>query len=188
MRQSPLRVLVNRVVATVTLSFVTSVAAAPQTVLTDQVLALLLAQHAPAILYEQSNYPWPGGSFRLQVLKNGAPDISSSPLVIAVKLPVKIIIHGVGGNDLLNIHYECHSDFSTIADIVFKPQQLGKANLLRSTIELPIPGVIADCGAIKLPIDEVIRTLVSQQKTQWQKEVDTNVNKWLNPSSTGAKK
>lgn len=150
----------------------------PSTV-TDQLLALLLEKHLPAPLYEKGSNPWPGGDYSLEVHKLGRPEVTSSATNILVKMPLKVLIAGNAGSELLQLKMACNTSFTTAGEIIFTPEKPGIVSNLESTITLPIPPVMADCGGVKFPIEEYLRTVVAQNKRQWEMKLDAEMAAWL---------
>lgn len=157
----------------------TNALAAQPANLTDQLMALMLEKHLPAPVYEQGSNPWPGGSYQLQVHKTGRPEVVSSAHNIHVKMPLKVQIAGDMANDLLQLKFKCNTSFDTVGEIVFAPTKPGLVNTLASTVTLPIPPTIADCDGMKFPIDEYLKTLVAQNKKQWELKLDEEIKTWL---------
>lgn len=153
--------------------------AAPPATVTDQLLALLLEKHLPVPVYEQGSNPWPGGSYQLQVHKTGRPEVVSSANNIYVKMPLKIQIAGDMASDLLQVKFKCNTSFDTVGEIVFAPTKPGLVSTLASTVTLPIPPAMADCDGMKFPIDEYLKTLVTQNKRQWELKLDEEIKTWL---------
>jgi hypothetical protein len=160
-------------------------AATPQTV-TDQLLALLLEKHLPAPLYEQGSNPWPGGAYSLTVHKAGRPDVTSSANNIHVKLPVKVMIAGNAGSEMLQIKLACNSTFTTTGEITFTPEKPGAVNTLKSAITLPVPPVMANCEGMQFPIEEYLRNVITQNKRQWELKLDAEMREWLQGESAKA--
>jgi hypothetical protein len=153
-------------------------AAKPATI-TDQLMALMLEKHLPTPVYEQANNPWPGGNYQLQVHKTGQPEVVSSNANIYVKMPLKVQIVGDVASDLLQVKFKCNTSFDTVGEIVFAPTKPGAVNTLASTITLPIPPTMADCDGMKFPIEESLKTLVAQNKKQWELKLDEEIKTWL---------
>jgi hypothetical protein len=153
--------------------------AAQVTTLTDQLMALMLEKHMPAPVYEQGSNPWPGGSYQLQVFKTGRPEVVSNANNIHVKMPLKVQIVGDMANDLLQVKFKCNTSFDTVGEIVFAPTKPGLMTTLASTVTLPIPPAMADCDGMKFPIDEYLKTLVVQNKKQWELKLDEEIQVWL---------
>lgn len=147
--------------------------------ITDQLLAALLEKHLPTPVYERGNNPWPGGAYKLEVFKIGRPEVISSTANIQVKMPLKILITGNVSNDLLQVTLNCSTSFTTVGEIFFTPTQPGTINTLASSVTLPIPPVMADCNGMQVPIDEYLKTVVAQNKRQWELKLDTEVKGWL---------
>lgn len=166
--------------AALTLGFgcLNAFAAKPATI-TDQLMALMLEKHLPAPVYEQGNNPWPGGNYQLQVHKTGRPEVVSSATNIHVKMPLKIQIAGDVASDLLQVKFKCNTTFDTVGEIVFAPTKPGAVNTLASTITLPIPPTVADCDGTKFPIEETLKSLVVQNKKQWELKLDEEIQGWL---------
>lgn len=160
-------------------------AAAPQTV-TDQLLALLLEKHLPAPLYEQGSNPWPGGAYSLTVHKAGRPEVTSSDNNIHVKLPLSVVIAGNAGSEFLQLKLACNSTFATTGEITFTPEKPGVVNTLKSAITLPVPPVMANCDGMQFPIEEYLRTVVNQNKRQWEIKLDAEMREWLQGESAKA--
>jgi len=167
-------------IATISLAFycLNSIAAQPATI-TDQLLALMLEKHLPVPVYEQGSNPWPGGSYQLQVHKTGRSEVVSSASNIYVKMPLKILIAGDMSSDLLQVKFKCNTSFDTVGEIVFAPAKPGVVSTLASSVTLPIPPAIADCDGMKFPIDEYLKTLVAQNKRQWELKLDEEIQSWM---------
>lgn len=156
------------------------VGAAPQTnTVTDQLLAVLLEKHLPAPLYEQGSNPWPGGVYSLEVHKVGRPEVTSSATNILVKMPLKVLIAGNAGSELLQLKMACSTSFTTTGEIIFTPEKPGLVSHLESAITLPIPPVMANCDGMQFPIEEYLRTVVAQNKRQWEMKLDAEMKAWL---------
>jgi hypothetical protein len=153
-------------------------ASKPSTV-TDQLLAVLMAKHLPEPLYEQGSNPWPGGNYSLEVHKLGQPEVTSSATHILVKIPLKVLIVGNVGSELLQLKMACDTSFITTGEIIFKPEKPGQVTHLESTITLPIPAVMANCDGMQFPIEEYLRPLVAQNKQQWEVKLDAQMKEWL---------
>lgn len=153
-------------------------ASKPSTV-TDQLLAVLMAKHLPEPLYEQGSNPWPGGNYSLEVHKLGQPEVTSSATHILVKMPLKVLIAGTVGNELLQLKIACSTSFITTGEIIFTPEKPGQVTHLESTITLPIPTVMANCDGMQFPIEEYLRPLVAQNKKQWEVKLDAQMKEWL---------
>lgn len=147
--------------------------------LSDQLMAEFLHRHTEDMLYQQADNPWPGGTYRLQVFKNGKPRVLSGIGSVEVHVPLRVAINGTAASDLLKIKMGCTASFTTLGRIVFTPREAGVINALKSNITLPIPAVVADCDGVKLPIDAYLTAAVEQNKQQWQEDVDQKVNAWL---------
>lgn len=147
--------------------------------LSDQLMAELLHRHTDGMLYQQADNPWPGGTYKLQVFKNGKPRVLSSMGSVEVHVPLRVAIAGTAASDLLKIKMGCTASFTTLGRVEFTPRQAGIVEVLKSTITLPIPAVVADCDGVKLPIDSYLTVAVEQNKQQWQADVDQKVNGWL---------
>lgn len=159
--------------------FAVSAAPAPETALTDQVLAALLDGHTEPQLYEKSNNPWPGGSYSLEVFKGGKPAVTSSAGRIHLKMPLKIVIAGNAASSLLKLKLACNASFATTGEVELTPRVKGAVSPLQSNITLPIPSVMADCDGAQLPIDAYLKAFVEQNKRQWESEIDAQVNAQL---------
>lgn len=162
-------------------------AAAKPTTVTDQLLALLLEKNLPAPMYEQSSNPWPGGDYALEVHKMGQPEVTSSATNIHVRIPLKVLIAGKINSDLLQIKMTCDSSFTTVGEILLTPEKTGVVSTLASVITLPIPPVMADCDGMKIPVDEYLKTVVAQNKRQWETKLDTEIRSWLQGDGNAAK-
>lgn len=172
--------------AAMMLSTGTAIAAAPPQTVTDQLLALLLEKHLPAPLYEQGSNPWPGGAYSLTVHKAGRPEVTSSANNIHVKLPVKVLIAGNAGSEMLQLKLACNSTFTTTGEIIFSPEKPGAVNTLKSTITLPVPPAMANCDGMQFPIEEYLRNVVNQNKRQWELKLDAEMHEWLQGESAKA--
>ena len=150
----------------------------PATV-TDQLLADLLYRHAPKELYKQADNPWPGGDYSLQVFKNGKPVVTSSAGDIHLNMPIQVVITGNAANELLKLKLACNTRFNSTAEVTFTPVKAGVMTAFKSSITLPIPAVIANCDGMQLPIDQYLKTLVAQNKAQWEIKLDQKLNAWL---------
>jgi hypothetical protein len=146
---------------------------------TDQLLALLLEKHLPAPLYEQGSNPWPGGNYKLEVHKAGRPEVVSATDHIHVKLPLQVRMAGDMANNMLQIKLTCSTRFDTVGEIVFAPTKPGDVSSLASAITLPIPPAMADCDGMKFPVDAYIKTLVAQNKRQWELRLDEEIKTWM---------
>lgn len=153
--------------------------AAPGLTLTDQVLGLLLETHLPTPVYEQGSNPWPGGSYKLEVHKIGRPEVVSSASYIHVRMPLQVRMVGDMASDLLRIQLKCSTHFDTVGEIVFAPAKPGVLSSLASDITLPIPPAVADCDGMKFPVDQYIKTLVAQNKRQWELKLDEEIKTWM---------
>lgn len=151
--------------------------------LSDQLIAELLHRHTNGMLYQQADNPWPGGTYKLQVFKNGKPRVLSATGSVEVNVPLRVEIAGSAASDFLKIKMACTANFTTLGRIEFTPREAGVINVLESSITLPIPPVVADCDGVKLPIETYLTAAVQQNKQQWQKDVDEKVNSWLNKSA-----
>lgn len=147
--------------------------------LTDKLLSELLDRHAPEKVFEQGENPWPGGDFSVQVLKNGAPQVTSRVQSIHVQMPLKIVIEGNASSSFLRMQLQCTASFTTLGEVVFTPRIPGLVNAFDSSITLPVPPVVASCDGMQLPIDEYLQALVNQKKRQWEVQLDEEVNQWL---------
>ncbi|MCR6650350.1 MAG: hypothetical protein NVV73_02060 [Cellvibrionaceae bacterium] len=155
-------------------------AAAPRAMsITDELLALLLEKHLPAPLYEQGSNPWPGGAYSLEVHKAGRPEVTSSTKNIHVKIPLKVLIAGNAGSELLQLKMTCSSTFTTIGEITFTPEKPGVVSSLASAITLPVPPAMANCDGMQFPIEEYLRNVVTQNKRQWELKLDAQMKEWL---------
>lgn len=155
-------------------------AAAPRTMsITDELLALLLEKHLPAPLYEQGSNPWPGGAYSLEVHKAGRPEVTSSTKNIHVKIPLKVLIAGNAGSELLQLKMTCSSTFTTVGEIIFTPEKPGVVSSLASAITLPVPPAMANCDGMQFPIEEYLRNVVTQNKRQWELKLDAQMKEWL---------
>lgn len=162
-------------------------AATKSTTVTDQLLALLLEKNLPAPMYEQASNPWPGGDYSLEVHKMGRPEVTSSATNIHVKIPLKVLIAGKINSDLLQIKMTCDSTFTTVGEILLTPEKSGVVSTLASVITLPIPPVMADCDGVKVPVDQYLQTVVTQNKKQWETKLDTEIRSWLLGDGNAAK-
>jgi|GEM_PF-2351334 hypothetical protein len=162
-----------------------ALAAAPQTV-TDQLLALLLEKHLPTPLYEQGSNPWPGGAYSLTVHKAGRPEVTSTANNIHVKLPVRVAIAGNAGSEMLQIKLACSSSFTTTGEITFTPEKPGAVDTLKSSVTLPVPPVMANCEGMQFPIEEYLRSVINQNKRQWELKLDAEMREWLQGESAKA--
>lgn len=149
------------------------------TTVTDQLLALLLEKHLPEPLYEKGSNPWPGGAYSLEVHKIGRPEVTSSATNILVKVPLKVLIAGNAGSEMLQLKMACNSSFTTMGEIVLTPTKPGVVSSLASTITLPIPPVMADCDGMQFPVEEYLRNVVAQNKRQWELQLDAEMKEWL---------
>ncbi|WP_187407992.1 hypothetical protein [Saccharophagus sp. K07] len=155
-------------------------AAAPRTpTITDQLLAVLLERHLPEPMYEQASNPWPGGDYSLQVQKAGRPEVTSSETNIHVKIPLKVLISGKVANDMLQIKLACSSSFTSIGEIVFTPAKPGVITTLTSAITLPVPPTTANCEGLQFPIDDYLKTVIAQNKRQWELKLDAELKDML---------
>jgi hypothetical protein len=150
----------------------------PSTV-TDQLLAVLLEKHLPAPLYEQGKNPWPGGDYSLEVHRVGRPEVTSSATNIVVKMPLKVLIAGNAGSELLQLKMACSTSFTTTGEIIFTPEKPGLVNHLESSLTLPIPPVMANCDGMQFPIEDYLRAVVAQNKRQWEVKLDAEMKEWL---------
>lgn len=169
------------------LSFVGSAISAAPAVgasLTDHLLATLLDRRTQSQLYRQGNNPWPGGSYTLEVLKNGQPTVISSDDAIHVKMPLKIDIKGDAASTLLKIKLGCSAHFTTVGEVIFSPGAKGSPTDLKSRINMPIPAVVADCDGMQLAITPYLEAFLAQNKQKWEREIDARVNAIL--SETGS--
>ncbi len=153
-------------------------AATPQTI-TDQLLALLLEKHLPAPLYEQGSNPWPGGAYSLTVHKAGRPEVTSSANNIHVKMPLKVVIAGNAGSEMLQLKLACSSTFTSTGEITFTPEKPGAVDTLKSSVTLPVPPVMANCEGMQFPVEEYLRSVINQNKPQWELKLDAEMKEWL---------
>lgn len=180
----------KRIIQSLLISFalVFEVAAAsrPATI-TDQLLALLLEKHLPAPMYEQASNPWPGGDYSLRVQKAGRPEVTSTDANIHVKIPLEVLIVGRVSNDLLQIKLSCNSSFTSIGEITLTPQKPGVVTSLTSSITLPVPPTTADCDGMQFPIDDYLKSVIAQNKKQWELKLDAELKTWLEGEGAAAK-
>lgn len=147
--------------------------------LIDRLIVQLIQTHAPSPLYQQGNNPWPGGSYSLNVFKNGEPAVSSGPSSIELQVPLRIVVAGSASNGLLNLQLDCKASFTTLGNVTLAPRTAGDTLSLKSELNLVIPPVTADCGRVQLPIDSTIKSLIAQKIPEWEARIDAEVNSLL---------
>lgn len=152
--------------------------------LSDRVMAELLDNHTAGKVYQQANNPWPGGSYKLEVFKNGKPKIVSGSGTITLQMPLKIAITGNAASTLLQMKMACSTSFTTVGEIELTARDSDNIDALKSRINLPIPAVVADCDGVKLPVDTYLKAAVAQNQQQWQRDIDQKINAWLNGEAT----
>lgn len=156
-------------------------AAASAENLADRLLSTLLHENTEGQLYQQANNPWPGGSYKLQVFKNGKPSMISSANDIQLQMPLRVFIVGDATNSLLKVELACTAEFNTVARLGLTPKKGGGPSLqLQSQVHLPIPMVTADCGGMQLPIQAYLQVFIEQNKPKWEHDIDAKVNGLLN--------
>lgn len=144
--------------------------------LTDQLMADLLESNLPRPVYQQDNNPWPGGSYTVEVFKEGSPRVVSGEQSIYVEMPLRIVIVGNAASEFLRFRMACNASFVTTGAVKFTP---GEATTLNSEITLPIPPVQATCDNMQLPVDTYLKAFVAQNKRQWELQIDRELHDWL---------
>lgn len=150
--------------------------AAPQTNLTDRLLSTLIDKNSQGLLYEQGENPWPGGSYTLQVFKDGEPSFASGPNDIRMQMPIRVAIKGDASNKVLNMQLSCAAQFGTVGVVELTPIAGMNQLQLQSRVDLPVPVVNADCGGMQLPIQSYLQAFIAQNKPKWERDINTKVN------------
>ncbi len=141
---------------------------------TDVLLGKIFDKQIPATVYEQQQQPWLGGSYNIKILRNGQPVFNGGKNTFQLTLPLRAEINGQAS--LLNKPIVCSADFQTTGAVAILPDFSHQLTRVRSTITLPVPPVMADCGSFRFPIEVYLKKLIADNKLQWEAELDKALN------------
>lgn len=146
-----------------------------------KLLAMALSTRIPLVLYEEKEAPWMGGKRSIKMTKAGAPVLNSSRDNMSVTLPVKASLRGNVNTDLmlLKVQADCQADFIAPAKLLFDVDFKQKPLKVGVSIAVTVPPVMANCEGYQLPVQQLIQAVVEQQKSQWEQNLQKQVNEAL---------
>ncbi len=146
-----------------------------------RLLGLVLDTYIPNTLYEEKSIAWMGGKRSLSITKAGAAVLSSTASVIKVQFPLKAQLYGNVNTNLVlvQIKASCEASFTAPAAIDLTIDFNKKPLQVIAHINVDVPPVMADCDGYKLSVEELIRAVIEQQKTQWQQDIQQQITDGL---------
>lgn len=145
---------------------------------TTRLLGLMLNAHIPKILHQEKNIPWMGGKRSLSITKAGTAVLKSTARIIKIQVPLHVALSGNINTDLvvMQVQATCSAAFNApaVIDLVIDFSQ--SPLQVKAKVDVDVPPVMADCEGYKLSVQELIRVVIEQQKIQWQKNIQQQIN------------
>lgn len=146
----------------------------------------LVDRRLPAVLYQHTDKPWEMGTYSLTIKKIGDPGFSSTDTRMNLTLPVEAIVHGKVKQNLFgtNINMDCHSKVITDGRVQIEPKISATGTKAKVVIFIPVPESQMDCDGLKLPIKPLLEKLIADNKSQWEKDLELNINQLLQQTAS----